>query len=421
MPNFVQWQFDPAFSDWWDLIHGIPPKSAVPDAPVINAWLDSSTLIKLNAKLNELKKNAWEGGGPTFDDLAAAVRGVLDGSDTTSAFALWDPSVKKLPYPLQYKLEKMAQSVIQASSEARKKSEAKLQPNQITLEDARSGTKSNVLLAMKAAEFAEQTKSSAEALKAEIQKMSVLLWGKVIEVTPPSDVTEDKLLGWYQTQVDELTANVTADPVTLPGEGAGAGAKVVPLVAQHKALVDKYETIKQEGEDKGIDANDTQPQLLLLLDQAEALRTQIQILIADTFGMLSDLIELVKGDGGVFAFLDFGTQFLGNLPALSLINIDGTDVEVPPTPEESKGAADAAAKFADFAKWGKETLGWAWGLIGSLKKFGDDIGLEFSDGTQDRIQEMQVLIQDEFPQTQESSSLLWLLLAAAAAASQKKG
>jgi hypothetical protein len=197
----------------------------------------------------------------------------------------------------------------------------------------------------------------------------------------------------------------------------GAGDTVVPLVAQYNLLVEQYKQLQTDMVNKGTEAS-SQPQLLVLLGKSEDLRDQIQILIADIFGMLSNLVEIVKGEGGV---MDFGLIGIGYLDAIQvLVNIDGIDVGLQPTEEEAKAAEKAAQDLADFLKKAKDILAWAWGLINGLKKYADGIDIEFSAGTQDRIEVLKVAISEEFPQEEEKSSWWLLLLAAAAAAAQQK-
>lgn len=413
--EFVDWTFDPQFGLWWETIHGAAQQA---DPTVPYGYLtDKSTVIKVQAVLELLKQGAWEGAGPSFDDVATAVKSILEGTDKDSAFFKWTPDTKKLPWPLQYKLEAMVQSVVNATTEESKKDKAKLNPNQLVLEDARSTMRSNVLLSMKAAELAGKSAADAEYLKNEIQKIAVLLWGKTIELQAPADVEETKVLEWYQDQIDLLTAEVSADPVKVPGTGVGAGDTVVPLVAQYNLLLEQYKQLQTDMVNKGTEAS-SQPQLLVLLGKSEDLRDQIQILIADIFGMLSNLVEIVKGEGGM---MDFSLIGIGYLDAIQvLVNIDGIDVGLQPTEEEAKAAEKAAQDLADFLKKAKDILAWAWGLINGLKKYADGIDIEFSAGTQDRIEELKVTISDEFPQEEEKSSWWLLLLAAAAAAAQQK-
>jgi hypothetical protein len=230
---------------------------------------------------------------------------------------------------------------------------------------------------------------------------------------------ETKVLDWYKEQVKALTSNVTADPVAVPGEGPGAGQVVVPLVAQYNQLVELYDTVNKEMVSKG-NTEAGQQFLLVIQAKSEDLRDQIQILTADVFGMLATLVEIIKGEGGVFEFSAIGMQYIDQAVSAAVVLIGETEVQLQPTAEESQAAQDAADKLADLIKKAKEALGWAYGMIEGLKAYADSIDLEFSDGTQDRIAELKVKIEDEFPKEKESNWWLLLLAAAAAAASQRK-
>lgn len=412
--EMLSYYFEPRFQDWWDLVHGKP----TPDPDLFNSL---SGVYKVNALIELLKAGAWGGKGPTLDQLADAVRGVLDGSDKDSKFAQWTPESPELPWPsVAYKLEEAAKAVVAKTSEDLKADEAKLNPNQLALVGVRSDMKSGVLLSMKAAELAAEAQASADAMKAEIQKICLLLWGKLLDTSgPPDDVPEDKQLDWWTKTIETMTATTTSDPVEIP-ETAGLGKQViVPLAGQLNDLVAKYND-KQSKMEENSTQKEEQPVLVAMLDQIENLRTEIQILEADVFGLLATLIEITKGEGGVLDFTSLGMEWLTKLQGLQGIEIDGVEIDTPPTQEEKDAAQAAADKFANFGKWAKNILGWAYGVNSALKKFADGIGLEFSLGTQDRITEIKATIEAEFPKEEQGSNWWLLLLAAAAVASQQK-
>lgn len=352
---------------------------------------DKSTKMAIESQIEYMRKEMWAGVGPSYISLAQTLVDALEGTKTgPGSFADWTVG-KSLPFPLVYTLD--ARAVAQQPFVANNLSAIALSADQSVLINYRSDYKSTLLVGMKAAEIAGKTTNSLEGWIERVQELVKYLLGAELSMDVPEgqDAYE-----YYKKQALELVDN--------PKGPDSLCFRILQKVAQQQKLYNEIDALKPGTYDPV-----KQSKILILNEEINTLRREMQILLAEVFGILFKISEFAEG--GALAMLKYSIAAIKKLEGFTgKVKIGNIEIFVIPTKEEEDAKAELIKKVAELVEKLKKILAWSKALADALYVLAKKWGMDLSDGIEERLDKKE----------EEKKSNLWLLLLLAAAAASRE-
>ena len=370
------------------------------DSPALEVQQNFATWV------DEWNKRYWGGKGPTMANLVADVADTMLASPK-GKLAAWTPvgdKIPALPYPLDYPLAqiefKLPKYMLLAAKKWGEISKKQLSASQEDLLTIRSDYKSDVLVGMRAAEFADAAMTGAEGLLAAIQTIAGMLYGDCVLVAPPEGTVKEKLYDHYYKQTEACKNS--------PKPGS-----LVDVLNQAKVLYDGLKAKAETGD------SNAKSQTIAVAEQIAKIQTRVNVLIAELKGKLEQIKDdMDSGEGSAIFYIAIVEAKLKKLSVVPEMVVNGVKIKLPPSDEESEAIKNLAetlkklnAKYFDIVA---KTGAIAQTLINIAKEYGIHLGDNVGGGLAS-IKSWSVGTLGE-----EKSSFPWWIILAAALAAQNK-
>lgn len=365
----------------------------------------------LAATLSLHKSDWFSNKAPTVEVLLDDLLGAMSQPEA-GKLVKWTPGKGlSLPYglvksPVSQSALNLAQEGAKVAANASKSGLSLAQSNWVT---ARSKIKADILLSMKASQFATKSQAVTDTMVQTLSDMAIELYGCEIP-TPPADAdTPEKKLEYYKQELTACAKN--------PKEGS----KAYTL----KKMQEDYEALKKKAE-----AGDAQAAAarLALGEKIAQLQSEVSNLASRRGARRGRAEDNTTNEGGTFDLLKKSIDANNKAMARGgqVIDLDGKLKFTPGLSEaEKKAAEDTKTNNDKVVNDAKDSLGKIAGSGAAIETLAKDFNLPISEtvigAVQSNIAVAEGLVIPPPPPPPKKSNLwLWLLLGGAVAYSQSQ-